>query len=48
MNAVSTLQYQRRIGGFIGERIVNALLRQRFKRIKHFDKVITQRAVVCP
>ena len=48
MNAVSTMQYQRRIGGFIGERIVNALLRQRFKRIKHFDKVITQRAVVCP
>lgn len=48
MNAVSTLQYQRRIGGFIGERIVNALLRQRFKRIKHFDKVITQKAVGCP
>ena len=48
MNRVSTVQYQRRIGGFIGERIVNALLRQRFKHIKHYDKLITQKAVVCP
>lgn len=34
--------YQYRIGGFIGERIVNALLRYRFKNIKHYDKIITQ------
>ena len=33
--------YQYRIGGFLGERIVNALLRYRFKRIKHYDKIIT-------
>lgn len=48
MNKVSTVHYQSRIGGFLGERIVNALLRQRFKHIKHYDKVITQKAVVCP
>ena len=48
MNKVSTVHYQSRIGGFLGERIVNALLRQRFKNIKHYDKVITQKAVVCP
>ena len=41
MNAVSTPQYQYRIGGFIGERIINAILRHRFHRIMHYKKVIT-------
>lgn len=48
MNRISTVHYQSRIGGFLGERIVNALLRHRFKHIVHFDKVVTQKAVVCP
>lgn len=39
----STPQYQYRIGGFLGERIVNALLRYRFKRIMCYDKVVTQK-----
>ena len=40
-----TVGYQYRIGGFLGERIVNALLRYRFERIKHYDKVITQKSL---
>ena len=41
MNAVSTPQYQYRIGGFLGERIINAILRHRFHRIMHYKKVLT-------
>jgi hypothetical protein len=37
--------YQYRIGGFLGERIINALLRFRFQHIKHYDKVITQQSI---
>lgn len=48
MNKVSTVKYQRRIGGFLGERIVNAILRHRFKKIKHYDKVITGKPAICP
>ena len=40
-----TVGYQYRIGGFLGERIVNALLRYRFERIKHYDKVVTQKSL---
>ena len=40
-----TLHYQRRIGGFLGERIVNAYLRYRFHRIKHLDKVVIGKAL---
>lgn len=41
----ATPEYQYRIGGFLGERIVNALLRYRFKNIRHYDRVITQEAI---
>ncbi len=36
-----TVQYQYRIGAFLSERIINALLPYRFPRIRHFDKVVT-------
>ena len=35
-------QYQYRIGGFLGERIINALLQHRFPRIKPYEMVVTQ------
>ena len=44
MNAVSTPQYQYRIGGFLGERIINAILRHRFHKIMHYKKVMTGKA----
>lgn len=46
-NKTSTAEYQYRIGGFLGERIVNALIRNRFRRRMHFDRVITQGAILC-
>lgn len=36
-----TVQYQYRIAAFLSERIINALLPYRFKRIKHYGKVLT-------
>lgn len=36
-----TVQYQYRIAAFLSERIINALLPYRFKRIRHYDKVLT-------
>ena len=46
-----TLEYQYRIGAFLSERIVNALLRYRFCKIKHYGKVMTERErrpALCP
>lgn len=37
-----TPQYQYRIGGFLGERITNAILRHCGERVKHYDVIITQ------
>jgi hypothetical protein len=47
-NATSTEFYQSRIGGYLGERIVNAIIRLRFPRRMHYDRLITQEAVACP
>lgn len=47
-NKTSTAQYQYRIGGYLGERIVNALIRNRFRERLHYDRIITQKAIVCP
>lgn len=39
-----TREYQYRIGGFLGERITNAILRHMFHKIKEYDVVVSQKA----
>jgi len=40
-----TQKYQYRIGGLLGERITNAMLRHRFPKIKHYKAIVTQNAI---
>lgn len=40
-----TMEYEYRIGGYLGERIVNTLLLHRFRNIKHYNMIVTRNAV---